>query len=778
MIRALLRVAAIATALAATPTASAQGPGPRVQSMLPAGGTPGSDVTVTLRGERLAEPLGALLDAPGVEVLEAVGTDGGSCKLRLRLAADCPLGQHALRLRTAAGLSNLLPFHVGPLPAIQEQRDGDQPMHVPLGTTIDGNLRNGEVDRYTLDVPAGTFVHVGVEAMRLGQTALDTRLVVRAADGSELARADDTALGSRDPWLTFANAAAGTVTVELQGAVPADGRSGAYRLHLGAFDVPFGALPCGGAPGEELDVELLGGAAGQRARVRLPDDGCERFAWFPPLADGGRSPVPIWLRVGGPRNDGTTVDRDERTWFEVPGSVHGLVDTPSAPCVFHFRGQKGTEVELRVQARTLRSALDATLTVRGADGRSLGSNDDQNGVDSTLRFTPPADGPYTVEVRDLLGTASPQHFFRLEAAPRARPRVVTMQVGRNGDPVVTVPRGGRAAMVLQRTGLGDQESLAVEGLPDGVTCAAGPVLAGSSQQAFVFTAADDAALAAVPLRIGLPVAPPGGADGPLDTRVFRHSLPLLTGRNDVPLLATTTRNVPLVVAKPAPFTVTVATPVVPLIRGATLALATTLTRHDAFDGRVRLRAAWTPPGLTIGQANLERGTTQATLAIEASADAPLGELPFLLVGSTRNGSVTSEQALPFLRVRVEEPWLTVAPTTARAALGETVALRLPITDVQPRRGPGNATLLGLPRGVTATTAILAVDAKELVFELTIAPGAATGRHRELRVELQVPDANGAPVLHRAAAGELRVLARKPNSPTTATPSSAALGEAR
>jgi hypothetical protein len=778
MNRHLLRTAAVASALVATAAAvEAQGPGPRVQSMLPAGGTPGSEVTVTLRGERLAKPLGALLDAPGIEVLEATSADNGSCKLRLRLAADCALGPHALRLRTASGLGNLMPFHVGPLPAIAEQRDGDQPMHVPLGTTVDGELRDGEVDRYTLDVPAGAFVHVGVEAMRLGQTPLDTRLVVRGADGRELACADDTALGLRDPWLAFVNATASTITIELRSALPTEGRSGAYRLHLGAFEVPFGALPCGGAPGERLDVELLGmsrlgGAAGQHARVQLPDDGSERFAWFPPLAGGGHSPVPIWLRIGGPRNDGTTIDRDERTWFEVPGSVHGVVDTPGAPCVFHFRGQKGKEIELRVHARSLRSALDATLAVRGPDGRALGSNDDQNGVDSTLRITPPTDGSYAVEVRDLLGTASPQHFFRLEAGPRERPRAVAMQVGRNGDPIVTVPRGGRAAMVLQRTGLDDKESLAVQALPAGVTCEAGPVLPGSGQQAFVFTAADDAALAAAPLQIGLPTGEQ------LDARVFRHTLPLLTGRNDFPLLATTTRNVPLVVTDPAPFTVVVTAPTVPLIRGASLALPLALTRSNGFDGRVRLRAAWTPPGLTIGQANLERGANSGTLAIEANANAPLGEFPCLLVASTRNGNVATEQALPFVCVRVEEPWLSVAPANARAALGEVVTLRLPVTDVQPRRGPVTATLLGLPRGVTAAPATLAVDQKELGFELTIAADAAVGRHRELRVELQVPDASGAPVLHRAAAGELRVLAKKPKPPAATAATTAALGEAR
>ena len=89
-----------------------------------------------------------------------------------------------------------------------------------------------------------------------------------------------------------------------------------------------------------------------------------------------------------------------------------------------------------------------------------------------------------------------------------------------------------------------------------------------------------------------------------------------------------------------------------------------------------------------------------------------------------------------------------------------------------------ATLGGLPRGVTAAPATLAADAKELVFELAIAGDAATGRHRDLRVELQVPDADGRAVLHRAPAGELRVLAKraKPTpAPATAEAPTAAAG---
>ena len=772
--------ALVASVAAAVATFAPQGPGPRVQGVFPAGAGRGSEVTITLRGERLAAPQGVLLDGPGLEVLAVDAGDNGRCSVRLRVAADCPLGQHGLRLRTPAGLGNLVPFHAGPLPALLEQRDGDAPMTIAPNHTIDGELRDGDVDRFLVALPAGARVQVACEAQRLGMVDLDLRLVVRDEGGRELARGDDSALGGRDPAVTFTVPAAGptgvgTVQIELTNAVPGDNRSGAYRLHVGTFAAPVGALPCGGQPGEELHVALLG-TVDERgepavARVRLPDDGSERFACYAPLPGGGISPTPIWLQVGGPRNDGTTIDEAGRTWFSVPGAVHGIVDVPDQPAVFHWRGRKGQEVEFRVVARVLRSALDATLTIRGADGRSLANNDDQNGIDSTLRFAPPSDGDYTVEVRDLLRTASPAHFFRLEAGPRLRARNLALQVGRNGDPIVTVPQGGSGAMVLQRTGLEDTEALATAELPAGVLCTIGPRLPGSNQQAVLFTAAADAPLAAGQLRVGIATgdAAGGTAAGGVDARVFRQTLALLTGRNDTPLLQCTQRTVPLVVRKPAPFAVTAAPLVVPLIRGASLVLPLTLVRSEGFDGRVRVRSPWTPPGLTVGQANFDRGVTTANLAIEAAATAPLGEFPCLVVASTRTDNVPLEQALPFVMVRVEEPWATVAAGKARAAQGETAALRLAVTDVQARRGPATATLLGLPRGVTAADATLAADAKELAFVLTAAADAAVGRHRDLRVELRLPDAEGRPVLHRFAAGELRVDKARSMPPPAANP---------
>ena len=120
-------------ALATAPLVS-----PRVTSMVPPGGQRGTEVKVVFRGERLLEPQGILCSRTGIELVSvaAVGERNDHCEVVLRLAPDCALGAHVLRLRTAHGLSNAVLFHVGVLPVHEEQRQGDAAMALPLDATV------------------------------------------------------------------------------------------------------------------------------------------------------------------------------------------------------------------------------------------------------------------------------------------------------------------------------------------------------------------------------------------------------------------------------------------------------------------------------------------------------------------------------------------------------------------------------------------------------------------------------------------------------------------
>jgi hypothetical protein len=481
----------------------------------------------------------------------------------------------------------------------------------------------------------------------------------------------------------------------------------------------------------------------------LPDDGSEVFAWVPE-ANGIAAPTPIWLRVGGPRNRTPTAE-DGAQRFELPGAVHGVVADAKAPPRFRFHGDKGAEVEFRVFAHALRSPLDAVLTVRGSDNRFLAYNDDGLGTDSVLRFTPPADGDYTVEVRDLQRSASPTHFFRLEAGPRVPIAHIAQSVPRPSLPLVNVPQGSRGAAVLQLQGVDAAAAPVVDGAPAGVQVEVGPRMPGTNLVPVLFTATSETPLSGALLTVGL-----RGADGSVDNRAFGQISALLTGRNDVALVAVETHRLPLAVTRPAPWQVAIEAPRVPLVRGGAMTLPVSVQRSEGYGNRLRVRPVFAPPGIGIGQAIVDANATAGTLTVEANADAPLGEFACVLTTIARVDGAVFEHALPLLRVSVVEPWVRAEPGNARTRQGRACELRLALTVATPAAAPWQATLAGLPRGATTTVQQVAVDATAVVFPITVAADAAIGRHRNLQVELRPAGADGLPVLHRFAAGELRI----------------------
>ena len=744
---ALLTTLAFATPPHAPPFA------PQIGALAPCGGQRGTEVVVTVTGQRLHSPEGLLFTHSGIDVVAVVGDKPESCRLTLRIQKECPLGAHPLRLRTKFGLSNLVVFWVGALQEIQAETKGQAPQVIPLECTVNGRIAAEEAQRFAVSVLEGTAVHCEAVGSRLGFGPLDLRLTVLGPDGTAVASADDTALGMKDPLVGFTAKHTGVYTLELASAFPDAANTGAYRLHVGTFPRPTGALPCGGQPGEELEIELLGDQAGlARTKVRLPADGQEIWRWFPSDARGF-APTPIFLRVGGPPNQTPVEDAKGRACLGFPSSVHGVVPQPEASVRYWFLGKRGQDVEFRVLARTLRSPLDPVLIVRGADNRFLVSNDDSGGLDSLLRFSPPADGEYQVEVRDLLRRGSKEHFFRLETGTRSAGPSLRMVVNQREEAVVTVPKGGHGGVVLQLANFDFDAGLALiaQNLPAGVSASFGPIRRGNNLVPLVLEASADALLAGAQMGFLLraekaPTSRPCG---------YAQDVPLVYVRNNQPLLSTVLRELPVAVTEAMPFQLDVQVPKVPIVRGGPLALKVKLTRAAGFTDPVRVRALWNPPGVSAGLITLDGKTDSAVFPIDANSNATLGTFPFAIVASTTQRGGNGDLCSAFFDLRIEKPWIGAELGKARAELGEATELVVKLKPQPEITSPYKAVLIGLPRGVTAPAQDLAANAESVRFPLTIANEAQPGRHTNFQLELRVPS-QGEEVVHRFGGGEIRV----------------------
>jgi hypothetical protein len=162
-------------------------------------------------------------------------------------------------------------------------------------------------------------------------------------------------------------------------------------------------------------------------------------------------------------------DRDHPQAVELPVTVTGQIAPARDADVFQFPGKKGQALRFRVEARTLGSPLDPVLRVTDEAGKTLVEVDDTGKArDAELTFTPPADGVYRVQVRDLHGDGGGRYFYRLTAAP-VRP---DFSLALADDRFTLAPGKPLKVPVKvdRKDGFDGTIEVRAENLPDGVDC--------------------------------------------------------------------------------------------------------------------------------------------------------------------------------------------------------------------------------------------------------------------------------------------------------------------
>src|SRR5271157_5361654 len=173
-----------------------------VDYLLPRGGARGATVDVEFHGFSLENPKQILFYQPGIAAAGFVSypKPGDGFKVKFKIAPDCPLGEHVLRIRTATALSDAVTFWVSPFPTEYEseskigENDTLERAHPVLpNTTVEGQILPGQdmdKDIYRVQVRKGERVSVEVEAARLGTLHFggENDLMARILD-SEVQRA-------------------------------------------------------------------------------------------------------------------------------------------------------------------------------------------------------------------------------------------------------------------------------------------------------------------------------------------------------------------------------------------------------------------------------------------------------------------------------------------------------------------------------------------------------------------------------------------------------------
>lgn len=783
---------------------SLQAAAPRLTNILPHGVQRGTEVTLQLSGSNLEDAEELLLYDSGMEVLEFTHPEDANQKgkvitVKLRVAADCPLGSQRLRIRTRSGISDLQNVAVGALPVIEEKEpntDFSAPQSIPMNHTVHGRIDREDVDYFVVEAKQGERITAEVYGMRLGFTDganfFDPYVAILNEERFELSVADDTTLVWNDSVASIIAPQDGKYIIQVRDAsYNGDGRA-YYLLHVGNFPRPQATVPAGGRPGETIDITFLGDVAGPFTRtVTLPTEVPERFG-LEVSDEQGIAPTPNPFRLVDVPNmveQEPNNDRTQASAGSAPGAFNGVIQEPGDVDFFKFSAAKDQQYDIEVYARRIRSPLDPVLSVHRADnGAQLAANDDSRGQDSYLRFKAPEDGEYCIAIRDHLNSGSAIHTYRVEVLP-VSPRLSgePVEIARYVQPNMTIPQGAGSGIVVnvQRQDFGGPVEFVSDNLPAGVRMESPPGWAGSGTIPLVFYADADAPVAGQYCDIWIrrldpnqPASPEaasaevsgermgrrrnreGGGTrlnlaGEVAGRLTQKQL-MIRGVNNNRVWDEEHVRVPIIVTEKAPFRVWIDPPKVPIVRGGSMNLKVICERDEGWNEEIQLLMLQDAPGVNSSRSvKFAAGQTEVTIPMNAAGNAAVQETMIALRCIAKVGNGNIELTTPFVPLRVEEQYITFEFAQAAAEQGQEVPVVVKVSKRKDFEGEAEVELVGLPANATAEKIKLSKETEELVFTVKVAENTPAGDNKNLLCQVYVPE-SGELIHHSLGTGRLRV----------------------
>jgi hypothetical protein len=756
------------------------GASPVLGGISPRGAQRGTDAVFLLGGARLADAQEVLFYTPGFSTVKLEVVNDSQVKATVKIAPDCRLGEHALRLRTATGLSELRTFWVGALPVVEEKEpnsDFAAPQKIPLNCTVHGVVDNEDVDYYLVECKKGQRLSAEIEAMRLANTLFDPYVAILDMKRFELAASDDAPLLGQDAVASIIVPADGTYVIQVRESAYGGNGACAYRLHVGAFPRPLAVLPAGGKKGEEVEVTFLGDPAGPfKQKVKLPASALGKFGLYPQDA-GGISPSPIPFRLSDVSNVIEVEPNDTHqtaTRAELSLALNGVIDKPGDVDHFRFLAKKGQTFDVHCYARRLGSPLDPVMALSFFNGGALVANDDAIGPDSYFRWTAPEDKEYVLTITDHLGKGGPTYFYRVEFQPVVAtatvsiPKVALFSQERQ---TVVVAAGNRMATLVNvgRANFGGEMVIGADALPTGVTMQSENMAANLDVVPVVFEAAAGAAPSGRLTQLNARCADP-------NVKVqsqFYQLVELVTGPPGQSVYwKYELDRTAVAVATPAPFKVQIVEPKVPLAQNGAMSLRIVAERQKGFNEPITIVPLFNPPGVgSASSATIAANQTQTLLPMNAAGNAQVRKwkTAVLAVANVNGGPAWVSSQLATLEIA--PPFLAFAMERGAVEQGKNTDLFTKVQVTTPFPGPAKVRLVGLPPKVTTPDVDVTKDTKELAFKLAVDKAAPPGQHRNIFCQVTVT-LNGEPVLHNLGATELRIdvpLPPKPNAPPPSPP---------
>jgi hypothetical protein len=508
-------------------------PVPTIDAPAPLSIQRGQPAELTLGGGGLAGVTSVALTKDAAIAAELVRADGqpndGQARVRLTAAPDAWPGVRELRLVSPAGVSNPITVWVDQYPLAEDKEPNNAPdvaQAVTLPAVLSGRIEAaGDADLYRFAAKKGQQLIFNLHAARAG-SGLDANLLLYdAATGRELASNNDT-FGA-DPFLAFAVPADGDYAIEVRDLQYRGAGDYAYRIEAGEIPFVQSLSPMSSRRGTVVDVRPVGFNLAGAETVHLDLT----------HAKGGRIPLRVRTAAGLSNEvafevtelpQGVEAEPNDApaaaTAAALPSDLSGVIGAANDADFFRFKLEQPTRLLIEAVARRLGSPLDPLLTLHDAAGNPIALNDDAAGADARIGRDLPA-GEYLLSIRDVGYNGGPAHAYRIAVQstlqpPDGPPQDFALRVQPDA---ARINRGSTTKLWCDvgRLNFPADVSLAVEGLPPGVTVSSPTVFPPVTSGLLMLTAAPDAAVGTFPITIKATAL----YNGELVTRVGQPELP-------------------------------------------------------------------------------------------------------------------------------------------------------------------------------------------------------------------------------------------------------------
>ena len=604
---------------------------------------------------------------------------------------ECQLpGVHEFRIATVQSVSSVGHLLVTDYPVVvEESADNDQPagaQAVTLPATVCGIIdRFEDVDCYRIHGEAGQDLVCQIYAQRVTRAIhcmavrypkihlMDSMLTLLGPDGS-LVGLNDNDVGG-DSLLHCRLPVSGEYVLQVRDTRYAGDPRYVYAVELSHDPVVLGTIPMAVRQGTPAPAEPIfsapdtaaatgtsaasspaavavaatengsapGIAASQKSRfggepflLGIPESAVSGWQLVR-ASDSGRTRNPVWLRVSPHPERVGMIDKSwsgEAVPLVVPGGITGRFLAPRQTHRYRFEGRKDCYYRFEVQSEQRGFAVDSVLTVSDAAGKSLAVSDDGYYTkDAVLHFQAPADGDYTLGVRDLNGRSGERYVYLLSAEPGGPDFEI------HGEYYYgMLAPGGQAIwfVSLRRlNGFDGPVEMQVDGLPQGVSFTNVTIPAGMSVCSLIFTAAPDAPVNASLVRVTGRAKLPRPDGTSIEAVRDAHVTCELRRAGASAFSRTPIQTQLLAVTRPLDVTKVTADPAhLTLRRGQRAEVRVRIERNPAYSDQVLLDLAFSfhsrkygeqlPPGVTMSPDSTTKLTgseLEATVILEASPEA-------------------------------------------------------------------------------------------------------------------------------------------------------------